>query len=314
MRPTHKTIVFKTDDYRWGVSLCGAAAQIDPAIRVGILFESDNPAVLRLNHLFPATEDQIYLPVPEVEEDYELIEKMEFERIQRDRWQLEGILMEGPPGKLSVTNLAQAMMRPMAPGKFQSIRPKTWRPTKAELEGLEHECVVDRSENIPYALAFLHGLGLDAPKIEICEGLTDEETVRLCLSPYVRLVVGPPDWVGTYAAYCTYQGFDLLHKGPAIIQCWGPETPFSRFNVMWPACHPVQPGMPGELIVQEGMNWKVRTKYKHDDITYLKDVARSKQEPEPEGVSDLPQPNRGSNQRSRRGKKARRKSPVHTKG
>lgn len=314
MRPTHKTIVFQTDDYRWGVSLCGAAAQYDPAVRVGITFESTNPAVLRLNRLFPGTEDCLYIPVPEVEEDYQLIEKQEFERIQRDRWQLEGILMEGPPGKLSVTSLAQAMLRPLAPGKFQSIRPKTWTPTKAELEDMSHECVVDRAENIPYALAFLHGLGLDAPKIEVCDELTEEETIIRCLSPHVKLIVGPPDWIGTYATYCTYQGFDYLHKSPAVIQCWTPDTAFSRFNVMWPACHPVQPGMPPELIVQEGANWAVRTKYRHDDIKYLKDVARSKQEPEPKGVSDLPQPSRGSNQRSRRGKKARGKSSVHSKG
>lgn len=314
MRPTHKTIVFQTDDYRWGVSLCGAAAQFDPSIRVGVLFESNNPAVLRLNQLFPASEDRLYIPVPEIEDDYQLVEKQEFERIQRDRWQLEGVLMEGPPGKLSVTHLAQAMLRPVAPGKFQSIRPKTWYPSKEELEGMEHECVVDRAEHIPYALAFLHGLGLDAPKIEVCDELTDEETVIRCLSPYVKLVVGPADWIGTYATYCTYQGFDYLHKSPAVIQCWEPTTPFSRFNVMWPACHPVQPGMPGELIVQEGMNWAVRTKYKHDDIKYLKDVARSKQEPEPQGVSNLSQSRDRKDHHNRGRKGDRRKSRVNSKG
>lgn len=303
-----KTIVFKTDDYRWGVSLCGAAAQIDPSIRVGVTFESNNPAVLRLNHLFPGGDDRLYIPLPETEEDFEMVEKQEFERIQRDRWQLEGVLMEGPPGKLSVTSLAQALMRSLAPGKYNSIRPKTWMPVKAELEEMDHECVVDTAANLPYALAYLHGLGLDAPKIECCDGLSDEEVIKLVLSPHVKLVVGPADWVGVYATYSIYQGFDRLHLSPAVILTYGPESQFSRFNVMWPSCTAASPQTPGEMLVKDGADWVLRTKYKHDDIAYLRDVAKSKQRTE--GVSDLPQSSGGPGKHSGKRKKAGRKSSV----
>lgn len=307
-----KTVVFETNDYRWAVSILGAMSQIDPSVKLGTKFASTNPAVLRLNSITTHSDDCIFLPLPETEEDFELIERQEFDRVQKERWALEGVIMEGPPGKLSVTHMGQTIARSLAPGKYTSLRPKTWYPTNAEVEGNDFDCVVDCAENIPYALAFLQGMGLTSPTIETCDGCTDEETIVKVLSPHVKLVVGPANWVGTYATYCTYRGFDLMYKSPAVLLVYPELANFDRFNVIWPSCNAIMPGMPGELCYIAGQEWIVRNKYRHDDIAYLRDVAKSKQNTE--GVSDLSQPAGRSGTRSSRGKKPRRKSPVHSKG